>query len=98
MTMRAPFSNLPLQLEDVTVAAGRVTILDRVSLTVAPGTPTVLIGPNGSGKTTLLRAAMGLVKPTDGRVTWAGNEESPPHRRAIVFQRPMMLRRSVSAN
>jgi tungstate transport system ATP-binding protein len=96
--MRAPVSNLPVQLDDVSVIAGGVTILDAVTLTFAPGAPTVLIGPNGSGKTTLLRAAMGLMKPSRGRITWAGNEFNPPQRRAIVFQRPTMLRRSVAAN
>jgi tungstate transport system ATP-binding protein len=96
--MRAPVSNLPVQLEDVSIIAGGVTILDGVSLTLTPGPPTVLIGPNGSGKTTLLRAAMGLIAPTRGRITWAGNESTPPMRRAIVFQRPTMLRRSVAAN
>ncbi len=96
--MRAPVSNLPVQLDEVSVIAGDVTILNAVTLTFAPGAPTVLIGPNGSGKTTLLRAAMGLIKPTRGRITWAGNDFSPPQRRAIVFQRPTMLRRSVAAN
>lgn len=98
MTMRAPLSNLPIEFENVSVVAGRVTILDRVSLVLTQGPPTVLIGPNGSGKTTLLRVAMGLTAPTDGRVTWAGNPALPPLRRAIVFQRPTMLRRSVLAN
>ena len=41
-----------------------VAILDRVSLELMPGAPTVLIGPNGAGKTTLLRVAMGLIEPT----------------------------------
>ena len=96
--MRAPVSNLPVQFENVGIIAGGVTILDSVSLTFTSGAPSVLIGPNGSGKTTLLRAAMGLMKPTRGRITWAGNDSTPPQRRAIVFQRPMMLRRSVAAN
>jgi len=96
--MRAPVSNLPVQFEDVGIIAGGVTILDTVSLAFMPGAPTVLIGPNGSGKTTLLRAAMGLMKPTRGRITWAGSDSMPPLRRAIVFQRPTMLRRSVAAN
>ncbi len=96
--MRAPLSNLPVELDNVSVVAGRVIILDRVSLVLAPGPPTLLIGPNGSGKTTLLRVAMGLMTPTDGRITWAGNPATPPLRRAIVFQRPTMLRRSVLAN
>jgi tungstate transport system ATP-binding protein len=98
MNMRAPVTNLPVQFENVGIVAGGVTILDAVSLTFAPGAPTVLIGPNGSGKTTLLRAAMGLIRPTHGRITWAGNDSMPPLRRAIVFQRPTMLRRSVAAN
>ena len=96
--MRAPLSNLPVQFDEVGIVAGGVTILDSVSLTFTPGAPTVLIGPNGSGKTTLLRAAMGLIKPTHGRVTWAGSDMMPPLRRAIVFQRPTMLRRSAAAN
>jgi tungstate transport system ATP-binding protein len=58
----------------------------------------MLIGPNGSGKTTLLRVAMGLVAPSKGRVTWGGRSDVAPLRRAIVFQRPVMLRRSAVAN
>lgn len=58
----------------------------------------MLIGPNGSGKTTMLRAAMGLVSPSQGSITWGGRTDVPPLRRAIVFQRPVMLRRSVSSN
>ncbi len=96
--MRAPASELPIEFHDVTVTAGPVTILDRVALTLAPGAPTVLIGPNGSGKSTLLRVAMGLLAPSRGRITWGGLENAPPLKRAIVFQRPAMLRRSAAAN
>jgi tungstate transport system ATP-binding protein len=98
MTMRAPTSDLPLMLVEVGILAGEVTILDDISLTLGPGAPTVLIGPNGSGKTTLLRAAMGLIPVTRGRVTWGGRNASPPDRRAILFQRPVMLRRSAAGN
>jgi tungstate transport system ATP-binding protein len=79
--------------EEVTIAAGSGTLLDALSLTIDAGAPTVLIGPNGAGKTSLLRAAMGLLKPTRGRIAWNGEP-----RRAIVFQRPVMLRRSAAAN
>jgi len=96
--MRAPSSDLPIVFENVSIAASGVPVLDRLSLTLQHGAPTVLIGPNGSGKTTVLRAAMGLIAPSQGRITWGGLEFSPPTRRAIVFQRPTMLRRSAAAN
>ena len=98
MTMRAPSSELPIEFDGVTVTAGGVTILADIALTLAPGPPTVLIGPNGSGKSTLLRVAMGLLAPSRGRITWGGLENVPPLRRAIVFQRPAMLRRSAAGN
>jgi tungstate transport system ATP-binding protein len=98
MSMRAPVSDLPIVLEDVSVAAGNVRLLESVSLKFAAGPPTVLIGPNGAGKTTLLRLAMGLIPASRGRVTWGGREDAAPARRAIVFQRPVMLRRSTTAN
>jgi tungstate transport system ATP-binding protein len=96
--MRAPSSELPIRLEDVTFAAGDTTVLDCVTLSIQAGPPTLLIGANGSGKTTLLRLAMGLLVPTAGRVTWDGMADAPPIRRAIVFQRPVMLRRTVADN
>jgi tungstate transport system ATP-binding protein len=98
MTMRPPALDLPVMLVDVTVAAGGLTILDRVTLTLQSGPPTILIGPNGAGKTTLLRAAMGLTPPSRGLITWGGRESSPPRQRAIMFQRPAVLRRSAAGN
>jgi tungstate transport system ATP-binding protein len=98
MIMRAPMSELPIVWHDVSIVSGHVTILDRVTIEIAAGAPTVLIGPNGSGKTTFLRAAMGLLSPSRGRITWGGRENVSRPRRAIVFQRPAMLRRSAAAN
>jgi tungstate transport system ATP-binding protein len=46
----------------------------------------------------LLRLAMGLISPARGRVTWGGRENVAPTHRAIVFQRPVMLRRSAAGN
>jgi tungstate transport system ATP-binding protein len=85
-------------LEDVSLLAREVTILDHVSLTFAAGAPTMLVGPNGSGKSSLMRVAMGLARPSSGRVTYGGRSDVPPTRRAIVFQRPVMLRRSAAGN
>jgi tungstate transport system ATP-binding protein len=96
--MHAPLSNLPIAFEQVSLVANGVTVLDHIELLLEPGAPTVLIGPNGSGKTTLLKAAMGLIAPSSGRITWGGQGIGRPERRALVFQRPTMLRRSAIAN
>jgi ABC-type multidrug transport system ATPase subunit len=78
MIMRVGVSDLPIRFESVSIGSRGVAILDRITLQIEAGPPTVLVGPNGSGKTTLLRTAMGLVSPTQGRITWGGVEESPP--------------------
>jgi len=61
---------------------------------------TVVLGPNGAGKSLLLRVLAGLIEPDEGRVTWAGR--APDRERAprlgVVFQRPVLLRRSARAN
>jgi len=91
-------SDLPIEFADVHIRAGATKMLDGVSLTLSAGAPTVLIGPNGSGKTTVLRAAMGLIVPTAGDITWGARNEPSKGSHAIVFQRPVMLRRSCEAN
>jgi ATPase subunit of ABC transporter with duplicated ATPase domains len=58
-----------LSARDVAVSRGAATILDRVSLTVAPGDRVVVVGPNGVGKTTLLRALSGEQPLEAGAVT-----------------------------
>ena len=95
--MRAPATDLPLAFERASLRARGVEIVSNLGLEVVAGPPTVLLGPNGSGKSTLLRLAMGLVRPTSGRVTWGGRA-APDERLAMVFQRPVMLRRSATAN
>ncbi|WP_136623419.1 ABC transporter ATP-binding protein [Bradyrhizobium centrolobii] len=96
--MRAPVTDLPLVLDGVALQAGATILLNDISLTIAPGVPTLIVGPNGSGKTSLLRLCMGLSAPTGGRITWGGRTDPAPTRRAFVFQRPVMLRRAASAN
>ena len=96
--MRAPASDLPLVLDGVSLQVGATTILDHLNLAIAPGAPTLIVGPNGSGKTTLLRLCMGLAAPTAGHISWGGRTDARPVRRAILFQRPVMLRRTAAAN
>ena len=96
--MRAEPSNLPIVFDDVSLRVGAVTLLDRIGLAITPGTPTVLIGPNGAGKTSLIRLAMALAAPSSGRIDWGGREQPHMARCAMVFQRPVMLRRSAAQN
>ena len=90
---------LPLRLSEVTVAAGGRTILDRVSAQIEAGPRTIILGANGAGKSVLMRVCHGLLAPTSGKVEWHAAEVSgAPRRQAMVFQRPVMLRRSALAN
>lgn len=89
---------LPLRFDGVTYVAGTNRILSQVSLALQAGGPTVLMGPNGSGKTTLIKLAMGLIAPTAGTITFGGSAVPPRGSRAIVFQKPVMLKRTVAAN
>jgi len=97
--MRAPVSLLPLRLDDVTFQAGSRRIIDGVSVTIKHGPRTILLGPNGAGKSVLLRLCHGLLEPTAGTIRWFSPEvPGGPRRQAMVFQRPMLLRRSVLGN
>jgi tungstate transport system ATP-binding protein len=96
--MRDQASDLPIEFQAVGYSAGATAILNGICVTLEPGRPTALIGPNGSGKTTLLKIAMGLLQPSAGRISWGGRGAGAPARRAFVFQKPVMLRRSASAN
>ncbi len=59
---------------------------------------TVVIGPNGAGKTSLLSLLHGTSRLTGGEIRWAVPVEEARHHQAFVFQRPVMLRRSVLEN
>lgn len=97
MASAAPL--LPLQLVDVTLVAGGKRVLDRVNLVLEAGPRTIVLGPNGSGKSVLLRLCHGLLAPTAGEVRFNGPESIAGRRRhAMVFQHPVMLRRSALAN
>lgn len=93
---------LPLKLDGVwfkTHANGKpdgMALIKDLNLEITAGPRTVIIGPNGAGKSLLLRLCHGLLTPSNGAVQWA---DAPARtRQAMVFQRPVMLRRSVGAN
>lgn len=90
---------LPLQLDGVYFAAGGRIIIDRISLAIDAGPRTVILGPNGAGKSVLMRLCHGLLQPSAGAVIWRGAANGGrPRSQAMVFQRPVMLRRSALAN
>jgi len=92
-------SILPLELRNVRFDAGGRTIIRDLSLRIESGPTTILLGANGAGKSVLMRLMHGLFPPTAGDVRWAVNDGRRIRRaQAMVFQRPVMLRRSAIAN
>lgn len=74
-------------------------MLREVSLRIESGTRTIVLGPNGAGKSVLLRLLHGLIAPSAGRLGWASDDPRLVRAaQAMVFQRPMMLRRTAREN
>jgi len=88
---------LPLVLDSVSFRVNGKTIIDRVSIEIGTGPRTIILGSNGAGKSVLMRLCHGLLEPTSGSIVWRGAVNGH-QRQAMVFQRPVMLRRSAVAN
>jgi tungstate transport system ATP-binding protein len=91
-------SILPLQVDRLAFRAGAVDVLADTSFRIETGSRTVVLGPNGAGKSVLLRLLHGLLTPSDGSVKWSQDAAIARRAQAMVFQRPVMLRRSVREN
>jgi heme exporter protein A len=65
-----------LHFENVRRRFGRLSVLQGVSGTVAPGEALLVTGPNGSGKSTLLRCLAGILAPDAGRIEYREDEQS----------------------
>lgn len=89
-----------LQTRELTFASSGERLIEGVDLDIRPGRCTVIMGANGAGKSVLLRLLHGLLRPSGGGVLWRGRTLDTRARRAqsMVFQRPVLLRRSVRAN
>lgn len=97
--MAASASILPLTLRDLKFAAGGRDIIQGVSATFDAGPATIILGANGAGKSVLMRLMHGLLAPSSGEVSWNGQGPARVRRgQAMVFQRPVMLRRTALAN
>src|SRR6185295_3612826 len=88
----SPRMILPLRLEQLSYRG----ILGPLSLELEAGPSTIILGANGAGKSVLMRLMHGLLTPTEGRIS--RRSENPRRHQAMVFQRPVMLRRSALAN
>ncbi|MHA1566616.1 MAG: ABC transporter ATP-binding protein [Alphaproteobacteria bacterium] len=95
--MRSPPPILPLEITDLCYAANGEKLLRDITISLNAGSQTIVLGPNGAGKSLFLRLCHGLIKPTSGSVRWRGGGD-PTRRHAMVFQRPVLLRRTVTAN
>lgn len=93
LTTRAPVS-----LSEVTLRRGGQDVLRDVSADLGLSDVTAIMGPNGAGKTQLLRLIAGLARPDGGTIRFAWPDAPEKHRIALVFQRPVLLRRSALAN
>lgn len=89
-----------IELRDLHLSRNRRKLLNGVSITLAPESLTVILGANGAGKSLLLRVMHGLLKPDSGDILIDGEPLETRHRKdqAMVFQKPVLLRRSVQAN
>lgn len=88
------------RVRDLSFAAGGKPLVERVDLALARNSFTVIMGPNGAGKSLLVRLLHGLIPPSTGAIWWNGQPMCTAlrKRQAMVFQRPVLLRRSVAAN
>ncbi|WP_431304696.1 ATP-binding cassette domain-containing protein [Sediminicoccus sp. BL-A-41-H5] len=82
-----------LRAEGLGYSVGGLPLLEDLDFTIGPGAPSLLIGPNGAGKSTLLRLLHRLLPPSAGMVVSKGIG-----RQAMLFQKPVLLRRSVAQN
>jgi tungstate transport system ATP-binding protein len=87
---------LPLKLEDVSFVAGGRVIIERISAEIGAGPSTIILGANGAGKSVLMRLMHGLLAPASGKIAWRSADTA--RLQAMVFQRPVLLRRSALAN
>jgi tungstate transport system ATP-binding protein len=88
----------PLNVRSAQTSRRGKLLVGPVNLDLGGVGATVVMGPNGSGKTSLLRLLHGAARLTGGAIEWACAEEEARSRQGFVFQRPVMLRRTVLDN
>ena len=90
----------PIQFVDLSVVLGQKIILDKINCKIKSNSITAVLGPNGAGKSIFLQTINGLVSIQSGRLTFNSmqNNQEIREQQAMVFQTPVLLRRTVMAN
>ena len=90
----------PIQFKDLSVILGQKIILDKINCKIKSNSITAVLGPNGAGKSIFLQTINGLFSVQSGRLTFNLMEINQEIRKqqAMVFQNPVLLRRTVIAN
>jgi len=92
-----PGPDAVIRLDGVVLRRGGRRVLDGLDLAIPDKGVTAIMGSNGAGKSLCLRVMAGLVRPDEG-VVMPGSTLSGHRDTALVFQKPVLLRRSVRAN
>lgn len=90
-------SIFPLVLSDVCFAPNGVQAVSGINLRISGSVRSVILGANGAGKSVLMRLMHGMLAPSSGGILWNG-VTTRPRAQCLVFQRPVMLRRSALEN
>ncbi len=95
-----PESQLPLKVNNLCFSVAQKPLIQGLNLLIDNSGISVILGPNGAGKSLLVRLLHGLIPPDSGSIFWNGKAFDLTVRKsqAIVFQKPVLLRRSVAAN
>ena len=91
---------LPIYIKDLSLILDERKILSSLNLSINSNNVTVIMGPNGAGKSLFLKILNGILTPTSGCITWNNKKQFSDtlNTQAFVFQKPILLRRSVIAN
>ena len=100
LKLQSDKSFLPLEIKNLNYSIGSKEILYNLNIKIISDKITVIMGPNGAGKSIFLKILNGIIRPTSGKILW--NEKIDKslvlNGQALVFQKPILLRRSVEAN
>ena len=100
LKLKVDDSFLPIVFRNLTFSIDENKILSSLNLSIKSNSITVIMGPNGAGKSILLKLINGILEPSSGAILWNGNKitSNLKRKQALIFQKPILLRRSVISN